>query len=234
MIIFKNISIGYNNSLITVSELNLRDGELYFLLGRNGSGKSTLFKTITHQIPALQGEILLNRTNIEAIPPKELSRKISFVQPSIQASDYLSVFNYIALGRSPFTNSFGHLKPTDFQAIEDAITKVGIPHLSERFMNELSDGERQLASIAKALTQETPIILLDEPTAFLDYSNKLLIINLLQDIAKQLQKCIVVSSHDVDISLEAKANYLIMNQHTNHLELYDNTLSKEELIKLAY
>lgn len=234
MIIFKNISIGYNNSLITVSELNLRDGELYFLLGRNGSGKSTLFKTITHQIPALQGEILLNRTNIEAIPPKELSRKISFVQPSIQASDYLSVFNYIALGRSPFTNSFGHLKPTDFRAIEDAITKVGIPHLSERFMNELSDGERQLASIAKALTQETPIILLDEPTAFLDYSNKLLIINLLQDIAKQLQKCIVVSSHDVDISLEAKANYLIMNQHTNHLELYDNTLSKEELIKLAY
>lgn len=234
MIIFKNISIGYNNSLITVSELNLRDGELYFLLGRNGSGKSTLFKTITHQIPALQGEILLNRTNIEAIPSKELSRKISFVQPSIQASDYLSVFNYIALGRSPFTNSFGHLKPTDFQAIEDAITKVGIPHLSERFMNELSDGERQLASIAKALTQETPIILLDEPTAFLDYSNKLLIINLLQDIAKQLQKCIVVSSHDVDISLEAKANYLIMNQHTNHLELYDNTLSKEELIKLAY
>lgn len=234
MIIFKNISIGYNNSLITVSELNLRDGELYFLLGRNGSGKSTLFKTITHQIPALQGEILLNRTNIEAIPPKELSRNISFVQPSIQASDYLSVFNYIALGRSPFTNSIGHLKPTDLQAIEDAITKVGIPHLSERFMNELSDGERQLASIAKALTQETPIILLDEPTAFLDYSNKLLIINLLQDIAKQLQKCIVVSSHDVDISLEAKANYLIMNQHTNHLELYDNTLSKEELIKLAY
>ncbi len=227
MIYFNNVHIGYTHPLISIPELELKAGELYILAGKNGAGKSTLLKTISQQLNLLKGEILFNKESLFSL---EISKHISFVKSTFPAIEFMKTEQYIALGRTPHTNALGRLKATDYEIINAVFDQLGIQHLKNRYTNEISDGERQLVSIAKALAQETPMIILDEPTAFLDYSNKLMVLNKLKEIAKTLNKCIVLSSHDLDLCIESNCNFLMINHQTKTIDLFYPPIDKRELL----
>lgn len=232
MISIRNLHIGYSSPLLHINEIDLNLGELYILMGKNGSGKSTFIKTLTKQIALLSGTIQLGKKSIENYSTNELPQLISFVGTRFSEVDYLLVEDYISLGRNPYTNNFGKLKDKDKSAIEAAIEVMEIKHLLNRFTSDLSDGERQMISIAKSLAQDTKIIVLDEPTAFLDYTNKTRLLEKLKSISQKLNKCIILSSHDVDLSLSIDSEYLIVNN--GRIDLFSNGLEKKELIGLAY
>ena len=140
----------------------------------------------------------------------------------------------MALGRTPYTNAFGRLTPADYKQIDHALQLMGLEELSERFTTKISDGERQLTAMARALVQETPIIILDEPTAFLDYGNRIKLIQLLNRVTELEKKCILFSTHDIDLCLEEKLTILIINQKKKTLEPTSSTTKKEELLKIGF
>ena len=202
----QHVTIGYHqkkNQVAVHADLNfqLYPGELTCLLGANGSGKSTLLRTLSAVQPSLNGEILLLNKNIQEYTERERSRTIGVVLTERTQTGGLTVRELVALGRQPHTGFLGRLNATDKSLIEHAIDSVGITHLSSSYMAELSDGERQKAFIAKALVQECPLILLDEPTAFLDVVSRIEIMTLLSKLAKDENKAILLSTHDIDQAL---------------------------------
>ena len=234
MITVNNLHIGYHSSILSIDEMHLKTGEMYFLIGRNGSGKSTFLKTISAQLPPISGSLKLNNTEINSIPTHEIPQHISFVGAHFPAVDFLRVEEYIALARSPYSNYFGKLTKKDTAIIQKSIEILGIESLRNRFTSELSDGEKQMVAIAKAIAQETEVILLDEPTAFLDYANKKLVIEALSKICSALNKCIILSSHDIELSIESSGNYLIVDAQKKTISAYNNGLDKAKLLKIAF
>lgn len=203
-----NISIGYIKSkhrggikLYDTLSFNLYSGELACLIGANGAGKSTLLRTISASQPTLDGEVLLKGNNISSYSEKEVSQLLGLVLTDKTSVGGLLVRELVELGRYPYTGFFGQLSATDKEVVEKAMTDVGIIHKADCYMAELSDGERQKVMIAKALAQECPIILLDEPTAFLDVESRIEIMNLLHRLAMYQGKAILLSTHDIDLAL---------------------------------
>ena len=201
-----DVTIGYHQKkqdTIIHSHLNfqLYQGELTCLLGANGSGKSTLLRTLSSLQDALHGEIKLMNKSLADYTERERSRTIGVVLTERTQTGGLTVWELVALGRQPYTGFFGRLTNTDKNLINQAIESVGITRLATAYMAELSDGERQKAFIAKALVQECPLILLDEPTAFLDVVSRIEIMTLLRKLAKEEHKAILLSTHDVDQAL---------------------------------
>ena len=198
-----HLSIGYTASQALVSDVNveLQSGQLHCLIGRNGIGKSTLLKTLTGFLPKLSGNLLLDGQGIETFTQQALARKISIVLTQKPDMQNLTVAEVIGLGRSPYTGFFGKLRVRDCAVVDDAIRSVGIEPLRHRMIQTLSDGERQKVMIAKALAQETPIILLDEPTAFLDFPSKAETFQLLRSMAHEKDKLIVLSTHDLELAV---------------------------------
>jgi len=235
MIQFNTVEIGYKQALLTINKLELKKGEVYALIGSNGSGKSTLLNTILKKNPVLSGNVYLNSTVLSSYSVTELAKTIAFVDSKFDGIDHLTVADYIALGRTPYTNALGRLHTEDHTIIDAAIEKLNLGTFRNRETLKLSDGERQMVSIARAICQSTPIILLDEPTAFLDYGNRKKLIETLSGIAKAENKCILFSTHDIDICLEEKGiNLLVINQSKKELELYPNTISKSEIISIGF
>lgn len=198
-----HLSVGYTASQALVSDVNveLQSGQLHCLIGRNGIGKSTLLKTLTGFLPKLSGDLLLDGQGIETFTQQALARKISIVLTQKPDVQNLTVAEVIGLGRSPYTGFFGKLRVRDCAVVDDAIRSVGIEPLRDRMIQTLSDGERQKVMIAKALAQETPIILLDEPTAFLDFPSKAETFQLLRSMAHEKDKLIVLSTHDLELAV---------------------------------
>ena len=198
-----HLSVGYTASQALVSDVNveLQSGQLHCLIGRNGIGKSTLLKTLTGFLPKLSGNLLLDGQGIESFTQQALARKISIVLTQKPDVQNLTVAEVIGLGRSPYTGFFGKLRVRDCAVVNDAIRSVGIEPLRHRMIQTLSDGERQKVMIAKALAQETPIILLDEPTAFLDFPSKAETFQLLRSMAHEKDKLIVLSTHDLELAV---------------------------------
>ena len=197
-----NLSIGYShggNRSIVMSGLDvaLKQGRLTALLGSNGIGKSTLLRTISGAQPALGGSITLDGRNMEEIGRKELSRLMSLVFTDRTQAGGLTVRELVSLGRQPHTGFLGRLDSHDRSAVEKAVADVGVAHKIDSFVAELSDGERQKVMIAKALAQETPVIILDEPTAFLDVASRIDTLRLLSDLAHSSGKAILLSTHDI-------------------------------------
>ena len=234
MIRTSELTIGYTHQLLTVDNVQLNTSELYFLIGKNGSGKSTFFKTITGSTPCLSGKVLLNKQNVSSIPLATLPTVVAFVGPHFPSVDFLTVEQYVGLARTPYTNQFGRLKDEDHKIIQDSLSIIDIVHLKERFVTELSDGEKQMVAIAKALAQQTDIIILDEPTAFLDYSNKTIVLNILQQISIEMNKCIIISTHDIDMSIELGCSYLVVNKNKKRIQLVNSPVKKEVLLALAF
>lgn len=210
-----HLHIGYNEprrpSKTILSNLNtfLQAGQLTCLLGANGVGKSTLLRTLSGIQPPLSGDILLkNETqdnaelNLRSISHKQMARIVSVVLTQRTELQNLTVKELVELGRTPYTNFWGTLTQKDNVIVQQAIEQVGITHLAERSITKLSDGERQKTMIAKALAQTTPIILLDEPTAFLDFPSKVEILQLLHHLAHATHKIILLSTHDLELALQ--------------------------------
>ena len=203
----KNLSIGYssNNQTITIQSglnLQLQKGELCCLIGPNGVGKSTLLRTISAQIPTLSGDVLLNETSITEYDNQQMAKYLSIVLTEAVQVPNLTVKELIAMGRFPHTNFWGKINKKDEEKVEEAIQLLGLQTLAERNFIELSDGEKQKALIAKALAQDTPLILLDEPTAFLDFPSKMAILAELKKIAHTKNVGIVLSTHDLELALK--------------------------------
>jgi len=203
-----NLHIGYPGSKKHGKEtlhrdlcFNLFPGELTCLLGVNGAGKSTLLRTIAGLQPPLSGHILLKGKDINRYSEQELSFLLGLVLTDKTSAGGFTVSEMVGLGRYPYTGFFGKLSKNDHYIIDKAIQDVGIGHKSGTYMAELSDGEKQKVMIAKALAQECPIIVLDEPTAFLDIINRIEIMNLLHYLAVSQNKTILLSTHDIELAL---------------------------------
>ena len=175
----------------------LHAGELTCLLGANGAGKSTLLRTLSASQPTLGGELTMMGKPLSQYTEKERSRSIGVVLTDKTFAGGLSVYELVALGRQPHTGFFGRLHKEDRLIIEEALENVGIAHKAQNYTAELSDGERQKVMIAKALVQECPLILLDEPTAFLDVVSRIEIMHLLHRLAIEQHKAILLSTHDI-------------------------------------
>lgn len=211
-VILDNLTIGYQskgNNKVVAEHLNaaIHEGELTCLLGRNGIGKSTLLRTLSAFLPPLGGDILLHvnhhqPTTLTHYTDKQLSRLIGVVLTEKPDVRNMSIEELVSMGRSPYTGFWGKLSKEDNRIVDEAIELVGINSLRGRYVHTLSDGERQKVMIAKALAQQTPIICLDEPTAFLDFPSKVEVMQLLRRLAREQQKTIFLSTHDVELSLQ--------------------------------
>lgn len=201
-----DLAVGYRNGkrvteVLTHLDVSLYAGELVCLLGANGIGKSTLLRTISGVQPALRGTIEINGRDLTDYSSKELSKLIGIVYTDRTLAGALTVEELVSLGRQPYTGFFGRLDDEDRQVVADAIESVGMSHKTHDYVATLSDGERQKAMIARALAQETPIIILDEPTAFLDVASRIETMQLLRQLAQSQQKAVLLSTHDVGLSL---------------------------------
>ena len=203
VISLSQLSVGYTLSHPVISDINLelRSGQLACLIGENGIGKSTLLKTLTGFLPKLKGSLLLGNRDIDSFSQRELARQVSIVLTQKPDVQNLTIEEIIGLGRSPYTGFFGRLRAEDRKVVDDAIATMGIEKLRGRMIQTLSDGERQKVMIAKALAQETPIILLDEPTAFLDFPSKAETFQSLQRMAHERDKLILLSTHDLELAV---------------------------------
>ncbi len=206
-IIISDLSTGYSSgrhvsTVTTGINAELIPGELTCLLGPNGAGKSTLLKTLSGFLRPLSGEIIINGRNITDYSDHELAKVIGVVLTERIHIANMSVDELVALGRSPYTGFFGRLSRHDRNIVDDALKRVGIEHLRSRMIHTLSDGERQKTMIAKALAQETPVIFLDEPTAFIDYPGKVEIMQLLARLCHEGGKTVFLSTHDVELALQ--------------------------------
>ena len=214
-----NLSIGYflkhGKQKLIKSNINqeLYKGEVTCLLGANGSGKSTLLRTLAGFQPPLEGEILYNDKPVGSYSDSERSLLIGLVLTDKIYAGGISVFDLVSLGRHPHTGFFGSLKKYDKEIIFDSMEKVGILHKSDTYVSELSDGERQKAMIAKALAQECPIILLDEPTAFLDINSRIEMMYLLKELALKEHKSILLSTHDIETAIRLGDRFWLMDEN---------------------
>jgi iron complex transport system ATP-binding protein len=232
MISLKSIEVGYDIPLLSAN-LSLETGKLYALIGKNGSGKTTLLQSMIGTIPTLNGEIMLDEKSIHSMSNLERAKKIAYVETKFLGVSYLKGSEYVAIGRTPYTNALGRLSETDKIQIAKSLEILDIAYLSDKFTTQMSDGERQLLQVARSLAQQTPYILLDEPTAFLDYSNKRNLIEKLKKIAQEQQKCILLSCHDLEICLENNLPLLIVSESEKKIE-FRNNASKEEILHLAF
>lgn len=209
-----NLSIGYGKTVVA-DDLNatLKAGTMTCLLGPNGAGKSTLLRTLCAFQPPLGGELLMDGRNIDSLQPSELSQMIGVVLTERVNVQGMTVRELIAMGRAPYTNFWGKLEEHDNQIIDEAIELTGINDLVPRQLSTLSDGERQKVMIAKALAQQTPIILLDEPTAFLDFPSKVDTMLLLSRLAHEKHKAILISTHDLDLALQTADSLWLMGRN---------------------
>ena len=191
---------------------SLPKGTMACLVGANGVGKSTLMRTLSGFQSALRGEVRIDGRALEEYTPRELSERVGVVLTERENAPDLTVEEVVAIGRMPYTNFWGTLTTADRQAVDEAISLVGIEHLRHKKIGRVSDGERQKAMIAKALAQQTGVILLDEPTAFLDYGSKVSVMRLLRQLAREQGKAILLSTHDLEIAFQTADEVWILQR----------------------
>ncbi len=212
-----NLTVGYRTgrhkrTVIPHIQLEAPRGSLIALVGANGSGKSTLLKTLAGLQPPLNGTVEIAGRQLEHYARPDLARKLSFVGTHNDMHAMMRVHQVVSYGRYPYTNIVGRLHEKDKEQIRKAMHDTGIFHLRDAFVGEISDGEKQRVLIARSLAQDTDIILLDEPTAFLDVKNKFEVLHLLGRLAHEKQKIILFSSHDLQIVL-GTADFLWFIDH---------------------
>lgn len=215
MITLRNITLAYGDrTLVENGSAEFAAGELTALVGRNGAGKSTLLRAITAIEPPKSGEVLLDGTNAAAMPPETIARTISFVGTEKERIANLRCEDIVAIGRAPYTNWIGRMQDVDRRIVADALQAVGMEAFAARSIDTLSDGECQRIMIARALAQQTPTIVLDEPSAFLDIPMRFEICRLLQRLAHDEGKCILFSTHDLDAAMPVCDSVAVISERT--------------------
>lgn len=209
------ISIGYTskkikNIIASNINLSLEKGKLIALIGANGIGKSTLLRTITGIQKTISGTVLLKGKNIHELDALTLAQNLSVVLTEKLPPSNLTVWEIIALGRQPYTNWIGKLTDYDIAKVNEAIELTQIGHLTSRKHYEISDGQLQIVLIARALAQDTPLIILDEPTTHLDLLHKVVLFKLLKKLTQETGKCILFSTHDIDMAIQLSDEIIIM------------------------
>ena len=225
MIRLNDLTIGYGHRiLLQHASATIPAGELVALVGRNGTGKSTLLRAIAGLGERLGGEIRLDGHSLETLSPQQLATTVSFVTTERVRIPNLRCEDVVALGRAPYTNWIGRVQEQDKAIVERSLELVGMAAFAGKTMDRMSDGECQRIMIARALAQDTPVILLDEPTAFLALSNRYELCLLLKKLAQEEGKCILFSTHDLDIALSLCDSIMLIDNP------YMYTLPTSEMI----
>lgn len=227
----ENLSIGYSSKkaqTIVTSNINieLHQGELIGLVGANGIGKSTLLRTLTKVQNPLNGTVLINDKSITDYNSNDLAKALSLVLTEQMASKNLSVFELVALGRQPYTNWVGNLSSNDLIVVNKAMTQTNIEDLKHKKCFELSDGQLQKVMIARALAQDTDLIILDEPTTHLDMYHKAFVLKLLQNLVKETNKTILFSSHEIDLAIQLCDKIVLMTEEKTVIDSPFNLIEK--------
>lgn len=231
MLGLKDIHIGYADKVVQAGiTLHIDSGQFIALAGNNGCGKSTLLKTICGVIPLLKGTLLIDGKNAAELTAAQLASQVAVVLTDKISGFNLTAFDVVASGRIPYLNSFGFLTEEDKSIVQSSMNSIGIIELCERSYDELSDGQKQKVLIAKALAQQTSVILMDEPTAFLDYKSRVALFALLKQLSKEQGKTIVISSHDIDIMFKHVDKVIYFNESGYQFgepdKLYNEVISK--------
>lgn len=212
-IITRHLTVGYGmHAVLSNLNLELAAGELTVLIGANGSGKSTLLRTLCGAQSALNGDVIVGGEPIQRLSAAQLARRMALVLTDRRGGGGLTVHELVSIGRNPYSGFFGRLSPDDRRAVAAAIEAVGLSHKTRAHLSDLSDGERQKAMIARAVAQDTPIIVLDEPTAFLDVSARWEIMQLLTSLAARADRSILLSTHDIAPALETATRLWAITQ----------------------
>lgn len=220
-------------------DMTIQKGKFVALLGKNGIGKSTLLRTISNVQEPLSGKVLLKGKEMTQFTHLELAATISVVLTERLPESQLKVFELVALGRQPYTNWIDTLSKKDREKIDWALEMTEVAHLKDRPFYELSDGQLQRVLIARALAQDTDVIILDEPTAHLDIHHTLKIFTLLQKLVENTSKTVIVSTHEVNLAIQFANDFILLDEaHCHHGDLEQmiaskafDTLFKSELIK---
>lgn len=209
------LTVGYRGHRVVEDiSLSLPCGRLVCLLGPNGAGKSTLLRTLCGFQPPIEGTVTISGSDITTMSAAEVARHVSVVLTDRPPTPSLTAREMVGMGRAPYTGFWGRLSDDDRRLVSEAMTTVGIAQLATRRMGQLSDGERQKVMIAKALAQHTPVIVLDEPTAFLDYPSKVAVMKTLARLAHDEGKTILMSTHDLELAAQLGDELMeIENKH---------------------
>jgi len=212
-----NLTIGYTSKkkkTVIAENLNihLKEGKLIALIGANGIGKSTLLRTLCGIQNPLSGIVLLNNIDIQKLNSISLSQNLSLVLTDKLPSSNLTVFELVALGRQPYTNWIGKLSAIDLEKINHAMKLTQIEHIANKKYYEISDGQLQKVLITRALAQDTPLIILDEPTTHLDLLHKVAVFKLLKKLTSATNKCILFSTHDIDLAIQLADEMMVMTE----------------------
>lgn len=226
-----NLAIGYQskkgkNTIAENLNLKLEEGQLVSLVGGNGIGKSTLLRTLTGIQKPLTGTVTLNEKDIHKYDSLSLAQNLSLVLTEKLPPSNLTVFELIALGRQPYTNWLGKLSADDLEKINQAIALTHIEHLIHKKHHEISDGQLQIVLIARALTQDTPLIILDEPTTHLDLFHKVSVFKLLKKLSQETNKCILFSTHDIDLAIQLSDEMIVMTESSVEQDQPCNLITK--------
>ena len=224
------LSIGYEQGkekreVARALDLALRAGELVCLLGPNGAGKSTLIRTLAGMQAPLQGQVAFAGTDFKKIPPRERAKRVSVVLTDTTSVGMMDARTLVSLGRHPYSGWFGSLDANDRARIDWALGAVGARPLAHRQVAELSDGERQKISIARALAQETRVMLLDEPTAFLDLPRRVELMTILRDLAHREKLALLLSTHDLDLALRFADRLWVMTHERSLIQGYPEAIA---------
>ncbi|MDE5997356.1 MAG: ABC transporter ATP-binding protein [Muribaculaceae bacterium] len=203
MITLQNLTIGYKSRiLLSDADTKFPKASLTSLIGRNGTGKSTLLRAIAGLNPHYSGSILLDGKELSSLSPSAMAKTLAFVSTQRTRIPSMRSVDAVAMGRAPYTNWIGRMQKVDEEIVMRSLSEVGMEAFAQRTLDTMSDGECQRVMIARALAQDTPIILLDEPTSFLDMPSRYDLVTLLNRLAHDQEKCILFSTHELDIATE--------------------------------
>lgn len=225
----KNLSVGYSSAICKGINANVNRGELVGLIGKNGSGKSTLIKTILGIEKQLSGQILINNEDINFWSVQKRAKNISVVFSRLSQAPAITVYELIALGRLAHGKGISKLKLSERELIESSLQLIGINHLRNKLANQLSDGQLQMVMVARAMVQDTQLVVMDEPTSHLDIENQFKIFELIDKLSKKTGKVFIIASHQIDMLLQSSTQIWWIDDGNFHAG-YPEQIAYEQMI----
>lgn len=230
-----NLAVGYNGkALIHDICIGIEKGEIVTLIGPNGAGKSTILKSITRQLKIISGNVTIAEENLTKLSFRDLSTKMAVVLTERMKPELMTCHDVVATGRYPYTGKLGILSREDEQKVDEAMEAVHAQELGDRDFNAISDGQRQRVLLARAICQEPEIIILDEPTSFLDVRHKLEVLSILRDMAKRKKITVIMSLHEIDLAEKVADKIICVKGDRIAHYGKPETIFKEDIIKELY